>query len=214
MHENSSFSDDARVFFGQLRRYWKEPINLLTLSRLILCPIPGILVIVHHGHGEAIWSVVAMAIYLLLAMTDWLDGFLARRLNLVTPFGAKLDAVVDKFFAIIILLPLVVYPYVGLFTAFMAVREIGLGWFLSWTSRKSGRCARVLMSGKIKTAVVVVTIAILYIPLNGHLMRLGEVAMWLSVLVSMISAIDYMATYWPDNIHDSRARTTKDIGRV
>jgi len=138
--------------------------NVITLSRIIM--IPFIVAIFYFPDDMVSFSaknVVATVIFVFAAVTDWLDGYLARRLNQTSAFGAFLDPVADKLFvvgALIILLflgrvdPLVALIIIGREIAISALRE----WMAKVGQAKS---VAVAFIGKLKTVVQMVAIPLL-----------------------------------------------------
>jgi CDP-diacylglycerol--glycerol-3-phosphate 3-phosphatidyltransferase len=135
--------------------------NTLTLLRIVLVPV---LVLVFYmdfkGH-----LLVAAGVFSLAAITDWFDGYLARRLRQTTPFGAFLDPVADKLMVAVALVLLVEHHNDLLFTLAACViigREIVVSALREWMA-ELGRRASVAVSflGKVKTAFQMVSIIVL-----------------------------------------------------
>jgi CDP-diacylglycerol--glycerol-3-phosphate 3-phosphatidyltransferase len=140
------------------------PINIpnaLTLLRILLVPV---LVLVFYlpfnGH-----LLVAAAIFALAAITDWFDGYLARRLGQMTPFGAFLDPVADKIMVAVALVLLVERHNDLLFTLAACViigREIVVSALREWMAELGKRTSvAVSMIGKVKTGFQMVSIVVL-----------------------------------------------------
>lgn len=140
------------------------PINIpnaLTLLRILLVPV---LVLVFYlpfnGH-----LVVAAAIFAIAAITDWFDGYLARRLGQMTPFGAFLDPVADKVMVAVALVLLVERHNDLLFTLAACViigREIVVSALREWMAELGRRTSvAVSMIGKVKTGFQMVSIVVL-----------------------------------------------------
>ena len=140
------------------------PINIpnaLTLLRILLVPV---LVLVFYlpfnGH-----LVVAAAIFAVAAITDWFDGYLARRLGQMTPFGAFLDPVADKVMVAVALVLLVERHNDLLFTLAACViigREITVSALREWMAELGRRTSvAVSMIGKVKTGFQMVSIVVL-----------------------------------------------------
>ena len=140
------------------------PINIpntLTLLRIVLIPV---LVLVFYlpfrGH-----LLVAAAVFALAAVTDWVDGYLARRLGQTTPFGAFLDPVADKLMVAVALVLLVERHNDLLFTLAASViigREIVVSALREWMAELGRRASvAVSMLGKVKTAFQMVSIIVL-----------------------------------------------------
>ena len=76
--------------------------NILTIGRVVAVPV--ICLLIAAGSAELRWA--ALILYPLAALTDWLDGYLARRMNLITPFGRMLDHIADKLLVLALLIVL------------------------------------------------------------------------------------------------------------
>ena len=102
-------------------------------------------------------------LFIVVAITDWLDGWLARRLNQTSSFGAFLDPVADKFLVCAALLVLVHLQRVDVFVALIIIgREIAISALREWMARiGASKSVAVHMLGKVKTAVQMVAIPFL-----------------------------------------------------
>jgi CDP-diacylglycerol--glycerol-3-phosphate 3-phosphatidyltransferase len=177
---------------------WNLP-NILTLVRIALIPI---VIIVYYLPWQ--WSHVASAaIFGLAALTDWVDGFLARKLDQVTPFGAFLDPVADKLIvvaAIVLLLEVHSTPWFALPAIVIIGREIVISALREWMANLGvGDNVAVSMLGKIKTWVQMVAVALLLLakPEQEWLMQIGFVAIYLAALMTIWSMIQYLRLAWP-----------------
>lgn len=172
------------------------PMNLpnsITLSRLL-----GLPVVVYCLYSSSVtirW--VGFGVFLVAALTDWLDGYLARKLDLVTDLGKFLDPLVDK---LLVLLPLLILidlhlvPAVGV--CLILFRELTIAGWRVGQAQISGAN----IWGKLKTTSQIVAIAMLMAPLsltsdnwqidNWHLY--GLVAFWISVGLTLISGALYL----------------------
>ena len=138
--------------------------NLITLSRIVTIPfIVGVFYFPDDLVSFTAKNITATAIFIFAAVTDWLDGYLARKLNQMSAFGAFLDPVADKLFvvgALVILLflgrvdPLVALIIIGREIAISALRE----WMAQVGQAKS---VAVAFIGKLKTVVQMVAIPLL-----------------------------------------------------
>jgi cardiolipin synthase len=138
--------------------------NLITISRIVTIPfIVGVFYFPDDLISFTAKNITATAIFVFAAVTDWLDGYLARRLNQMSAFGAFLDPVADKLFvvgALVILLflgrvdPLVALIIIGREIAISALRE----WMAQVGQAKS---VAVAFIGKLKTVVQMVAIPLL-----------------------------------------------------
>ena len=163
--------------------------NLITLSRIIMIPfIVGVFYFPDDLVSFSAKNVVATTIFIFAAVTDWLDGFLARRLNQMSAFGAFLDPVADKLFvvgALIILLflgrvdPLVALIIIGREIAISALRE----WMAKVGQAKS---VAVAFIGKLKTVVQMVAIPLLLY--SDWLFDLVD-CQWLGTILINVAAV-------------------------
>ncbi len=135
--------------------------NALTLLRILLVPVLVLIFYLpFHGH-----LLVAAGVFALAAVTDWIDGYLARRLEQTTPFGAFLDPVADKLMVAVALVLLVERHNDLLFTLAACViigREIVVSALREWMAELGRRTSvAVSMVGKVKTAFQMISIIVL-----------------------------------------------------
>jgi CDP-diacylglycerol---glycerol-3-phosphate 3-phosphatidyltransferase len=161
----------------------------ITISRLLGVPI--VLVALQDPTDFRRWvSVVAFVIF---AGTDWLDGYLARKLNQVTDLGKFLDPLVDKLLVMAPLMALVglgVVPAWGVFL--ILARELTIsGWRVNPTFQQD-KVPGAGTWGKAKTVVQIVAIAILLAPLSGMWQTAGIVLFWAAVALTWISGFLYL----------------------
>lgn len=175
--------------------------NQLTLFRIILIPL---LVIVFYLPVK--WSFLASsAIFTLAAITDWLDGYVARKYDQSTPFGAFLDPVADKLMVAVALV-LLVGVHGSAWFAIPAViivgREIVISALREWMA-ELGKRASVAVSflGKIKTTAQMVAIIVLlaFNPADHPTWKLiGYVALYAAAGLTLWSMIIYLKAAWPE----------------
>ena len=180
-------------FMQELKKDWKVPPNLLTEARLILCPLPGLLIIGLVMTNSPHRLVVAAIVFAIVAATDKLDGWWARRFNMVTRLGTILDPIVDKFLVGFTLIALsIVNLYVILPTVVILVREIYVAIMLS-NARRLNRKVEVITSGKVKMVAQCVAIFMLILPM----LYVWQMALtWLVVGVAVDSTITSGLDYW------------------
>lgn len=175
--------------------------NALTLGRMFLVPV---FVVVFYLPYQ--WSYALSAgVFAVAAATDWLDGYLARRLNQSTPFGAFLDPVADKVIVAIALVLLVEREHVWWFTLSAVViiaREIVISALREWMA-EVGRRTSVAVSyiGKVKTTVQMIAIVgFLLIAPDSHPLLRGLCALLLvgAALLTLWSMIIYLRAAWPE----------------
>jgi CDP-diacylglycerol---glycerol-3-phosphate 3-phosphatidyltransferase len=173
--------------------------NQLTLLRIILIPL---FVVIFYLPFH--WAHLACAvIFAVAAMTDWLDGFVARKYNQSTAFGAFLDPVADKLMVAISLLLLVsVHHNSAWFVAAAAVivgREIVISALREWMA-ELGQRASVAVSfiGKIKTTLQMIAILVLLMDRHEwYLMEIGYVALTGAAVLTLWSMVIYLRAASP-----------------
>jgi CDP-diacylglycerol---glycerol-3-phosphate 3-phosphatidyltransferase len=193
---------------------WNAP-NLLTLLRIVLIPL-----FVAAYFWPARWAnETATALFIVAGVTDWLDGYLARRLKQHSPFGAFLDPVADKLMvasALILLAAdwrvtqLVVDRH--LFTVVVLVilgREIAVSALREWMA-EVGKRSHVAVSaiGKFKTTSQMLAIGMLLWrePLGPiPVFRLGEILLYLAAGLTLWSMFSYLRAAWPNLVRPGRS---------
>jgi CDP-diacylglycerol--glycerol-3-phosphate 3-phosphatidyltransferase len=173
--------------------------NLLTLLRI--CLIPCFVLAFYfpfHGHRY-----ITALIFFLAAVTDWLDGFLARSLGQTSAFGAFLDPVADKLIIATALVLLVSqYPtfWIAVPGAIIVCREIAISALREWMAELGKRATiKVSAIGKIKTAAQMTALLILLsqAPDISHpLVQVGIVFMYIAVILTIWSMLLYMLAAW------------------
>lgn len=174
--------------------------NMLTWGRMIAIPL--LVAVFYLPLSMDVRNWLAASIFLLAAVTDWLDGYLARRLGETTPFGAFLDPVADK---LLVCAALVVLVSLGRAEALVALviigREITVSALREWMAR-IGQSASVAVQGlgKVKTAVQMTAIPLLLVDtrLFGIPTRpLGHVLIALAAVLTVWSMFYYLRRAWP-----------------
>lgn len=174
--------------------------NQLTLCRIVLIPL---LVVIFYLPFEWRFPVCA-AVFGLAGITDWLDGYIARKYQLTTPFGAFLDPVADKLMvavALALLIELHSSIWFTLPAAVIICREIVISALREWMAElgKRGTVA-VSMVGKVKTTLQIIAIVVLLLfnPEKHPLMKyLGIVTLYGAALLTLWSMYVYMRAAWP-----------------
>ncbi len=137
---------------------------LLTWLRIVMIPLfVGVFYFEQAWLSHTTQNLVATAIFAAAAVTDWLDGWLARRLNQTSAFGAFLDPVADKLMVAAALVILVQLGRVDAVVALIIIgREIAISALREWMSAiGQGRSVAVSLAGKIKTAAQMIAIPLL-----------------------------------------------------
>jgi len=176
------------------------PISV-TLLRIAAVPLVVIFYLMpfHWAH------VVAATLFLIAALSDWLDGFLARSLKQTTQFGAFLDPVADKLLiSISLVFVLGKYPMMGFVipTAIIIGREIIVSALREWMAELGKRAGvQVTHLGKIKTVLQMSAIFTLlwYTPNTSStlLKWLGPILLWAAAVLTIWSMVVYVKLAWP-----------------
>ena len=185
-------------------------INLptwLTLFRVLLLPV---MVVVFYlpfrGH-----NITAAIVFVLAAVTDWLDGYLARRMNLTSAFGAFLDPVADKLMVAVTLFLLVQsHPSTGWSGILMAVtaavivgREISVSALREWMAEIGmSATVKVAFVGKLKTVMQMVALVVLIVQHEKEatalrLYHIGEGLLVIAGILTIWSGLYYLRAAWP-----------------
>lgn len=167
--------------------------NLLSLLRIAMIPV---CVIIYYLPFD--WAALGAAIvFVLAAITDWLDGYLARRLDQSTPFGAFLDPVADKLIVAVALVMLVAaYHSLWLTLPAMVIvgREIVISALREWMAELGNRSSvAVSRMGKVKTGVQMTAIALLLAAVPGSgLGVIGLLLIWVAAGLTLWSMLVYL----------------------
>ena len=177
---------------------WNLP-NILTLMRIAMIPV---FIVVYYLPWE--WHHFASAaIFGIAALTDLVDGYFARKLNMVTPFGAFLDPVADKLIvvaALVLLIEVHSSPWFSLPAIIIIGRELVISALREWMSELgSGQSIAVSTLGKVKTWFQMVAIAILLLakPEQEALTMIGFITIYAAAALTLWSMIYYLIKAWP-----------------
>jgi CDP-diacylglycerol--glycerol-3-phosphate 3-phosphatidyltransferase len=172
--------------------------NILTLLRIVLIPV---FILVYYLPGS--WAPLAAAgIFSIAAITDWFDGYLARRLEQSSPFGAFLDPVADKLMvaaALVVLVETFAEPWMTVPAVIIIGREIVISALREWMAELGKRASvAVSMIGKIKTTLQMASIIILLaFPPLSVLSWIGVAALYGAALLTLWSMAIYLKAAWP-----------------
>ena len=178
---------------------------LLTWLRVALIPlVVGVYYLPEHWLPVADRNLAATLVFIVAAITDWFDGYLARRWNETSAFGAFLDPVADKLMVAGALLVLVQLDRVNAIIAFIIIgREITISALREWMAEIGARKSVAVSSlGKIKTAAQMVAIPMLLFhdPLFDGVLdihRCGELLLWVAGVLTVWSMFYYLRRAWP-----------------
>jgi len=176
--------------------------TLLTWARMVAIPL--IIGVFYLPIDAKLQNLLATAIFVISALTDWFDGYLARRLNQTSSFGAFLDPVADKLLVCASLLALLHLNRVDMFVALIIVgREIAISALREWMAQiGAGKSVAVHMIGKLKTMAQMV--AIPFLLFDGMLFGLintravGYILIGLAAILTIWSMVYYMQKALPE----------------
>jgi cardiolipin synthase (CMP-forming) len=177
--------------------------NLITLSRIILIPlIIGVYYLPDHALSWQAKNVTATAVFIFAAVTDWLDGYLARRLNQMSAFGEFLDPVADKLIVAGALIALLQLQRVDMLVGLVIIgREIAISALREWMAKVGqARSVAVAFIGKLKTATQMVAIPLLLYQdelLSVECQWLGTVLINIAAVLTVISMLYYLRKALP-----------------
>jgi CDP-diacylglycerol--glycerol-3-phosphate 3-phosphatidyltransferase len=176
--------------------------TLLTWARIVAIPL--IVGVFHLPLDSPTRNLIATVLFIVVAITDWADGYLARRLNQTSSFGAFLDPVADKFLVCAALIVLVEVDRVQSLVALVIIgREIAISALREWMAQIGARrSVAVHMLGKLKTVVQMV--AIPFLLYDGSLFGVIDTHIWgtgliyIATVLTIWSMVYYLQKALPD----------------
>jgi len=175
--------------------------TILTLFRIFLIPV--FIVAYYLPIGGT--NILPAALFILAGISDWLDGYLARKLNQTSNFGAFLDPVADKLIVAVALVLLVAnphLPYIALPVAVIICREIAISALREWMA-ELGKHTSVAVSylGKVKTTTQFIAIVFLLAanPLYPNwILYAGYIFLYIAAVLTLWSMFIYLKAAWPN----------------
>lgn len=169
--------------------------NLLSIFRILLVP-PLVVVLLTKFDGKEWWG---LGLFLVAAAMDFLDGFLARRRQQVTRLGTLLDPAADKILVSAAYISLVeMNPHIvpSWIVTVIIAREFAVGTLRSFAAAES-LVIPAGFSGKIKTTVQIISIALLIIhsQVEKEFGRLAPISLWAAMLITVYSGIEYFVRF-------------------
>lgn len=164
--------------------------NRLTVLRVCMVPV-FVVFMLWNGLGSAA-KYVAAAIFILASMTDWLDGYLARKNNLVTDFGKFMDPIADKLLVCSAMICLVETDALPAWIVIIIIgREFIISGFRLVASDK-GVVIAASYWGKFKTVSQMLMVILLILDLGGIFNTIAQVLVWVALVLTVVSLVDYM----------------------
>jgi CDP-diacylglycerol--glycerol-3-phosphate 3-phosphatidyltransferase len=193
MTGNGAESDSAQphgLAAGQAQGNWTLP-NALTILRIFLVPVLVVFLLTEY-------TLVGLFVFILASLTDWFDGYLARTRQQITTLGQLLDPIADKLLISAAFISLV---ELGLAPAWMVViivgRELAISGLRSIAVDQGVKIPASTL-GKYKTTVQMITVILLILgpAWLGEYFVIGEIGLWLVVILSLASAGQYFFSFW------------------
>jgi CDP-diacylglycerol--glycerol-3-phosphate 3-phosphatidyltransferase len=172
--------------------------NTLTWARIILIPLfVGVFYLPGSWLAPSQQNLIGCVFFVVAAVTDWFDGYLARRLGQTSAFGAFLDPVADKLMVSAALVILVRLGRVDALIAFIIIgREITISALREWMAQiGAARSVAVSFVGKLKTTAQMIAIPVLlyYDPLFGFALPvIGTALLWAAAVLTLWSMVYYL----------------------
>jgi cardiolipin synthase len=179
---------------------------LLTWLRVALIPlVMGVFYLPDALLSPVDKGIASTAVFIVAAITDWFDGFLARRWNETSAFGAFLDPVADKLMvagALLVLMEFREVQYIAVIAFIIIGREIAISALREWMARiGASKSVAVSSIGKIKTTAQMIAIPMLLFDrklfgvIDTHFW--GEILLWIAALLTIWSMFYYLRKAWP-----------------
>jgi cardiolipin synthase len=168
--------------------------NTLTVARIVAVPV--LIAAFYLPQPAAPW--VAMAVFVAASVTDWVDGWLARRWEQQSDFGKVLDPIADKLLVAAALFMLAAFDRLSIPSIVAAIAILGREILVSGLREfLAGRASLpVTMLAKWKTAVQMIAIAVLLVapaaPWGLPLQRIGEIGLWIAAVLTLVTGWDYL----------------------
>jgi CDP-diacylglycerol---glycerol-3-phosphate 3-phosphatidyltransferase len=164
--------------------------NKLTLLRVFMIPV---FLLVLYLFPSSLGNLIATSIFVVASLTDWLDGYIARKYNMTTDFGKFMDPLADK---LLVTAALIYFVEVNRLSAIVVIIIVSREFIISGFRLVAALNKKVIAAsiwGKIKTSVTMVMIIVLLIDLANPVVEFIEVILiFLATFFTIISAIDYI----------------------
>ena len=164
--------------------------NKLTVARMII--VPFLVVFLLTGWGDDANRYISLALFVVASVTDWFDGYLARKNNLVTNFGKFMDPLADK---LLVCSAMICMIELNRLPAWFVIIIIGREFIISGfrlIAAENGIVIAANYWGKFKTASQMIMIILLILHFDGIFVTLEQLFIWLSLALTVISLITYI----------------------
>jgi cardiolipin synthase len=195
--------------------------NLITLLRILTIPVVvGVFYLPAPMLSDWEKNMIATVTFTLAAITDWLDGYLARRLNQTSAFGAFLDPVADKLMVVAALIVLVWLDRADAWLCMIIIgRELAISALREWMAQLGkSKSVAVAFIGKVKTGAQITAIIalLLYQPVIPGIdtVWLGTAALWVAAILTLWSMIHYLRIAAPHLAPSSTTPLSRTLSRI
>ena len=164
--------------------------NKLTVARMII--VPFLVVFLLTGWGGDTNRYISLALFVVASVTDWFDGYLARKNNLVTNFGKFMDPLADK---LLVCSAMICMIELNRLPAWFVIIIIGREFIISGfrlIAAENGIVIAANYWGKFKTASQMIMIILLILHFDGIFVTLEQLFIWLSLALTIISLVTYI----------------------
>ncbi|MCC8104725.1 MAG: CDP-diacylglycerol--glycerol-3-phosphate 3-phosphatidyltransferase [Clostridiales bacterium] len=167
--------------------------NKLTMLRVCMVPVFVVLMLVD---GIPYGNILAGIIFILASLTDTLDGYIARRDNLITDFGKFMDPIADKLLVCSAMICLVEQDKLAAWMVIIIIgRELAIGGFRLVAVEK-GTVIAASYWGKFKTVSQMIMVIMLIFDFGSVWNLIAQVVAWIAVILTVISLVDYLKKNW------------------
>ena len=170
--------------------------NVLTISRIVL--LAPLLIMIYLPNDQL--NLISVILFILIALTDFFDGFFARRQNITSEFGKMLDPIADKLLVVGVLIVLMIKGTIedlSILPALLIIfREIFISGLREFAANRSSQASiDVSQVGKLKTAIQMLSLLLILSSLVLKnliiLLNIGIIFLWISMLLALISGYKY-----------------------
>lgn len=168
--------------------------NIISIVRILLIPVFILFALLDFTGC----SYIAVAIFILASVTDWVDGYIARKYNQITTFGKFLDPLADKLLVLAATLVLIERGDMGSVPAFIIVARELIVTSLRIVAMGEGIVIAAQKSGKAKTFIQMVGIIFLFTPIKDFAIgaiSAGDIVVWIMAAITLISGVEYFKSF-------------------
>ncbi len=168
--------------------------NIISIIRICMIPVFVAFALIGIPYSEYI----ALAIFILASITDWVDGYIARKYNQITTLGKFLDPLADKLLVTAAVLVLIERGDMGSVPALIIIARELIVTSLRIVAMGEGIVIAAQKSGKLKTFIQIVGVVFLFTPLREipvFFMTAGDIVVWIMAAITLVSGIEYFGSF-------------------